>query len=90
MGRNAVGGRVEPRIGLDASPLSRRSRLKDASFLSGMNRAAKETPTAEPIFGGLSATDVLANNNRFNPWLTQAPGFTDLGGQNTVVPELTC
>ncbi len=56
MGRVAVGGRVEPKVGLDASPLSREPRLKDASFLIGMNCAAKETPTAEPIFGELSAT----------------------------------
>ncbi|TGD19816.1 hypothetical protein EGT51_02980 [Levilactobacillus suantsaiihabitans] len=49
MGWNAVGGPVEPKDGL-ALALSRKSRLKDASCLSGMNRAAKTTPTAEPIF----------------------------------------
>ncbi len=63
MGRVAVGGRVEPKCGLDTSPLSRSARLKDASYLSGMVHAAQITPTAEPIFGGLSATGVLVNNN---------------------------
>jgi hypothetical protein len=47
--------------------LSRKTRLKDASCLSGMNRATKATPTAEPIFGELSATVVRNNNSRFNP-----------------------
>ncbi len=38
MGRDAVGGRVEPKSGLDTSPLSRRSRLKDASYLTSKDR----------------------------------------------------
>ncbi len=63
------GGRTGPslRSGLGLA-LSRSSRLKDASCLSGMNRAAKTTPTAEPIFGELSATEVLATSNCLSPW----------------------
>ncbi len=62
------GGRTGPslRDGLGLA-LSRRSRLKDASCLSGMNRAAKATPTTEPIFGGLSATRVFASKSRLSP-----------------------
>ncbi|AYM02637.1 hypothetical protein D8911_06340 [Levilactobacillus brevis] len=56
-----MGGRVEPKSGLDASPLSRRTRLKDASFLTG-DSAAKETPTAELIFSELSATLAKISN----------------------------
>jgi hypothetical protein len=41
--------------------LSRNPRLKDASFLSGPNPTAKETPTAELIWDRLPATWVLAN-----------------------------
>ena len=63
------GGRTGPSLksGLGLA-LSRRSRLKDASSLSGMNRATKRTPTAEPIFGELSATEAVANNDRLDPW----------------------
>ncbi|AYM02663.1 hypothetical protein D8911_06485 [Levilactobacillus brevis] len=57
-----MGGPVEPQCGL-ALALSRNARLKDASFLSAMARAAKGTPTAEPIVDELSATigDCQAN-----------------------------
>jgi hypothetical protein len=63
---NAVGGPGEPKDGL-ALALSRKPRLKDASCLSGMNRAAKATPTAEPIVDELSATEVFTNSSRLNP-----------------------
>jgi hypothetical protein len=61
MGWNAVGGPVEPKSGLDLA-LSRSPCLKDASSLSDQNHVAKRTPTAEPIFGGLTATVVVASN----------------------------
>ncbi|TGD18210.1 hypothetical protein EGT51_09235 [Levilactobacillus suantsaiihabitans] len=56
-----MGGPVEPKSGL-ALALSRRARLKDASSLSAMNRAAKGTPTAELIWDGLSARLVIDGN----------------------------
>ena len=35
-----------------------------------MNRATKGTPTAEPLFGSLTAARVLASNQRLNPDVT--------------------
>ncbi|AYM03707.1 hypothetical protein D8911_12200 [Levilactobacillus brevis] len=42
--------------------MSRKPRLKDASFLTGMNPAAKQTPTAELISHELTATVVVATH----------------------------
>ncbi|AYM02016.1 hypothetical protein D8911_03040 [Levilactobacillus brevis] len=59
MGRNAVGGRGEPQGGLATSPLSRNTRLKDATYPSSIDHTAWVSPTAEPIFGELPATRVI-------------------------------